>query len=170
MTSRSRSLRPSVCHREGDGRGRSANLSAVGFHFRLAEGSAYSKDVYQNDEEHFEDLAKAYQVELDMLYQAGLRNVQIDDPTLACEFQPGRRSNRTNPAGVKAKKSGTTPRDVSADSGSRLLLHPLPRRLEKRHEQHKDHGADARRLHRPAQCRLLEAAGGHAPRHPPVPR
>lgn len=49
------------------------------------DGKAYPKEVYKNDEEYFADVAKAYQVELDILYKAGLRNVQFDDPNLACE-------------------------------------------------------------------------------------
>ena len=53
------------------------------FHLRLAPGKCYSKDVYANDEEFFADLAKAYQKEIQELYKEGLRNLQIDDPTLA---------------------------------------------------------------------------------------
>lgn len=40
--------------------------------------------MYANDKEYFADVAKAYQAELDILYKAGLRNVQFDDPNLAC--------------------------------------------------------------------------------------
>jgi len=54
------------------------------YHYRYKEGKAYQKDVYKNDDEYFADVAKAYQVELDILYKAGLRNVQFDDPNLAC--------------------------------------------------------------------------------------
>lgn len=39
--------------------------------------------MYENDDEYFADLAKAYQTELKILYDAGLRNAQIDDPNLA---------------------------------------------------------------------------------------
>ncbi|KAF2087249.1 5-methyltetrahydropteroyltriglutamate-homocysteine methyltransferase [Saccharata proteae CBS 121410] len=53
------------------------------YHLRYREGLAYPKEVYANDEEYFADIAKAYQVELDILYKAGLRNVQYDDPNLA---------------------------------------------------------------------------------------
>ncbi|CAM1502434.1 Fc.00g044180.m01.CDS01 [Cosmosporella sp. VM-42] len=53
------------------------------FHLRLASGKCYSADAYANDEEFFADVAKAYQQELKTLYDEGLRNVQIDDPTLA---------------------------------------------------------------------------------------
>lgn len=54
------------------------------YHLRYGDGKAYPKDVYANDKEYFADVAKAYQVELDILYKAGLRNVQFDDPHLAC--------------------------------------------------------------------------------------
>ncbi|GAW02602.1 methionine vitamin-b12 [Lentinula edodes] len=53
------------------------------YHLRYMEGKAYPKDVYVDDKEYFGDIAKAYQVELDILYKAGLRNVQFDDPNLA---------------------------------------------------------------------------------------
>ena len=55
------------------------------YHMRYKEGIAYSKDVYANDEEYFADIAKAYQTELQILYNNGLRNVQIDDPNIACK-------------------------------------------------------------------------------------
>ena len=53
------------------------------FHLRLGRGKCYSKEAYANDEDFFSDLAKAYQQEVQTLYKAGLRNLQIDDPTLA---------------------------------------------------------------------------------------
>ncbi|KAF2628456.1 5-methyltetrahydropteroyltriglutamate-homocysteine methyltransferase [Macroventuria anomochaeta] len=53
------------------------------YHLRYVDGKAYPKDVYANDKGYFADVAKAYQVELDILYKAGLRNVQFDDPNLA---------------------------------------------------------------------------------------
>lgn len=55
------------------------------YHLRYKEGRAYPKDVYPSDKEYFADLAKAYQAELQILYDAGLRNVQFDDPNLACK-------------------------------------------------------------------------------------
>ena len=63
------------------------------YHLRYREGKAYSKDVYNSDEEYFADIAKAYQEEFSILYEAGLRNVQIDDPNLACTFP-----SRTQPS------------------------------------------------------------------------
>jgi len=53
------------------------------FHLRLAKGKCYDTNVYKNDEEFFGDLAAAYRQEFKTLYGEGLRNVQIDDPTLA---------------------------------------------------------------------------------------
>lgn len=55
------------------------------YHLRYKTGHAYKKDVYANDSEYFADIAKAYQAELKILYDAGLRNVQFDDPNLACK-------------------------------------------------------------------------------------
>lgn len=59
------------------------------YHLRYKEGRAYPKDVYQNDDEYFADIAKAYQDEFKALYEHGCRNVQIDDPNLACMFRFG---------------------------------------------------------------------------------
>jgi methionine synthase II (cobalamin-independent) len=53
------------------------------YHFRYGPNKAYNKGVYANDDEYFEDIAKAYQTELKILYDAGLRNAQVDDPNLA---------------------------------------------------------------------------------------
>ncbi|KAI9754601.1 MAG: SAGA HAT/Core module component [Chaenotheca gracillima] len=70
------------------------------YHMRYSEGRAYPKDVYNNDEEYFADIAKAYQTELQILYDAGLRNVQIDDPNFAyfCAVpaQKGYAADKTN--------------------------------------------------------------------------
>ncbi|KAI9715340.1 MAG: hypothetical protein M1812_005985 [Candelaria pacifica] len=53
------------------------------YHMRYREGLAYPKEVYKSDEEYFADIALAYQTELKILYDEGLRNVQIDDPNFA---------------------------------------------------------------------------------------
>ena len=53
------------------------------YHLRYKEGRAYPKDVYPDDDAYFADIAKAYQAELKVLYDHGLRNVQFDDPNLA---------------------------------------------------------------------------------------
>lgn len=58
------------------------------YHLRYREGVAYPKSVYANDQEYFADIAKAYQEELQILYDHGVRNVQFDDPNIACQF-PG---------------------------------------------------------------------------------
>lgn len=63
-------------------------ITPAWFHMRYKQGSAYTKEAYANDAEYFKDVAKVYQAELDQLYKAGLRNVQFDDPGLACEFRP----------------------------------------------------------------------------------
>lgn len=54
------------------------------YHLRYKEGRAYPKSVYANDQEYFGDIAKAYQAELAELYSHGCRNIQFDDPNLAC--------------------------------------------------------------------------------------
>ncbi|KAF7588162.1 hypothetical protein BBP40_006099 [Aspergillus hancockii] len=53
------------------------------YHLRYKEGKAYPKEVYATDDEYFADIAKAYRAELRILYDAGCRNVQFDDPNLA---------------------------------------------------------------------------------------
>ena len=55
------------------------------YHLRYQSGRAYPKEVYANDAEYFADIAAAYRTELKVLYEAGVRNVTIDDPNLACE-------------------------------------------------------------------------------------
>ncbi|CAK7200196.1 hypothetical protein SEUCBS139899_002887 [Sporothrix eucalyptigena] len=53
------------------------------YHLRYKAGHAYPADVYKNDEEYFADIALAFQAEIQILYDAGCRNVTIDDPNLA---------------------------------------------------------------------------------------
>ena len=53
------------------------------FHLRMAKGKCYDTSVYPDDESFFADLAAAYRQEIQTLYGEGLRNLQIDDPTLA---------------------------------------------------------------------------------------
>lgn len=60
-------------------------ITPAWFHMRYKQGRAYTKEAYGNDADYFKDVAKVYQAELDQLYRAGLRNVQFDDPGLACE-------------------------------------------------------------------------------------
>ena len=52
------------------------------YHMQLKEGMAW-KGVYENDETFFEDVAAAYRKEFEMLYHAGVRNVQVDDPNMS---------------------------------------------------------------------------------------
>lgn len=58
-------------------------ISPSWYHFRYMNGRSFPEDVYANDEEYFEDVAKAYQEELKILHASGIRNIQIDDPNLA---------------------------------------------------------------------------------------
>lgn len=53
------------------------------YHLRHSSEHAFSKDAYPTDEGYFADIAAAYREELKALYDAGLRNFQIDDPLLA---------------------------------------------------------------------------------------
>ena len=59
-------------------------ITPAWFHMRYKQGRAYTPEAYANDAEYFKDVAKVYQAELDQLYKAGLRNVQFDDPGMAC--------------------------------------------------------------------------------------
>jgi methionine synthase II (cobalamin-independent) len=58
-------------------------ITPAWFHMRYKQGMAYVKGAYDSDKEYFADVAKVYQRELQILYEAGLRNVQFDDPGLA---------------------------------------------------------------------------------------
>ena len=60
-------------------------ITPAWFHMRYKQGRAYTPEAYANDAEYFADVAKVYRAELEQLYKAGLRNVQFDDPGLACE-------------------------------------------------------------------------------------
>lgn len=55
-------------------------------HLAWRDGFAYSKSVYANDAAYFKDIAAAYRQELDILYKAGVRNIQFDDPNLTSEY------------------------------------------------------------------------------------
>lgn len=58
-------------------------ITPAWFHMRYKQGKAYTSEAYANDAEYFTDVAKVYQAELRQLYEAGLRNVQFDDPGMA---------------------------------------------------------------------------------------
>ncbi|OCL10830.1 5-methyltetrahydropteroyltriglutamate-homocysteine methyltransferase [Glonium stellatum] len=52
-------------------------------HMLLKVGTAWSPSSgYTSDKEYFEDLAAAYRQEIRTLYDAGLRNIQVDDPNM----------------------------------------------------------------------------------------
>jgi methionine synthase II (cobalamin-independent) len=71
-------------------------------HFRLANGLAFTPEAYSSDREYFIDLAAAYRAELKILYDAGLRSVQIDEPQLMYfiqdDFLEGIRKDGIDPA------------------------------------------------------------------------
>jgi len=56
------------------------------YHLRYKDGIAFPADVYASDAEYFADISKAVSEELDILYAAGVRNVQFDDPNFACKL------------------------------------------------------------------------------------
>ncbi|GAP92564.1 putative 5-methyltetrahydropteroyltriglutamate-homocysteine methyltransferase [Rosellinia necatrix] len=58
-------------------------ITPAWFHMRYAQGRAYTAEAYSSDAEYFADVAAAYRAELALLYGAGLRNVQFDDPGMA---------------------------------------------------------------------------------------
>lgn len=59
----------------------------------MAVGTAYRPNAYPSDQKYFKDLAEAYATEFRVLYNEGLRSIQIDDPCLLFfvmdEFRPG---------------------------------------------------------------------------------
>ena len=55
------------------------------YHMRYKEGAAFPADVYASDKEYFADITNAYKTELQILYNNGVRNIQIDDPNMTCE-------------------------------------------------------------------------------------
>lgn len=57
-------------------------ISPLWYYTLFREGHAYPQDVYANDEEYLADLSRAYRREIDLLYEMGCRNIQIDDPYL----------------------------------------------------------------------------------------
>ena len=58
-------------------------ITPAWFHMRYKQGHAYDPKAYSSEKEYFKDVAAAYATELQNLYDAGLRNVQFDDPGLA---------------------------------------------------------------------------------------
>lgn len=71
-------------------------------HMQLKIGTAFTPGSgYRSDEEYFADLVAAYQAELKSLYDAGCRNVQVDDPNMTFfvmnEFRDGCRIDGFEP-------------------------------------------------------------------------
>ncbi|KAJ8454219.1 hypothetical protein ONZ45_g19386 [Pleurotus djamor] len=59
--------------------------SPTWFHQRHGSDLTYDRTIYQNDDEYFDDLGRAYREEIQELYNLGCRRIQIDDPTF-CYF------------------------------------------------------------------------------------
>ncbi|CAJ2504753.1 Uu.00g121470.m01.CDS01 [Anthostomella pinea] len=80
-------------------------ITPAWFHMRYKQGYAYTKEAYANDVEYFKDVAEVYQAELDVLYKAGLRNVQFDDPGMAyfcsAKFRQGWEEDKDNDGTVE---------------------------------------------------------------------
>ncbi|KAF6821891.1 hypothetical protein CPLU01_12339 [Colletotrichum plurivorum] len=80
-------------------------ITPAWFHMRYKQGKAYTKEAYANDAEYFRDVAKVYHAELAHLYEAGLRNVQFDDPGMAyfCsqQFRKGWEEDKDNEGTVE---------------------------------------------------------------------
>ncbi|KAF4550503.1 Hypothetical protein D9617_17g047710 [Elsinoe fawcettii] len=57
-------------------------ISPLWYYQVFRSGQAYLDSAYSSDEEYLADLAVAYRAELDVLYENGCRNIQIDDPYL----------------------------------------------------------------------------------------
>jgi 5-methyltetrahydropteroyltriglutamate--homocysteine methyltransferase len=72
-------------------------------HFRGSRDTIDSR-AYPTMEPFFEDLARAYQEELDDLYKAGCRFVQLDDTNLAYLCDPGMRKEAEGRHGGDADK------------------------------------------------------------------
>ncbi|ROW09250.1 hypothetical protein VPNG_05859 [Cytospora leucostoma] len=71
-------------------------------HMQLRRGTAFTPGSgYASDGEYFADLAAAYRAELRSLYDAGCRNVQVDDPNMTFfvvdEFREGCRADGLEP-------------------------------------------------------------------------
>lgn len=63
-------------------------------HLQMPPGGAYeASSGYTSDREYFTDLAAAYRRELQVLWDAGLRSVQIDDPNLTFFVDEGFRGH-----------------------------------------------------------------------------
>ncbi|KAI8960441.1 hypothetical protein F5Y11DRAFT_349470 [Daldinia sp. FL1419] len=71
-------------------------------HVQLKPGTAWTRESgYSSDQEYFNDLAECYSAEICTLYDAGLRNIQVDDPHLtyfcSSQFIEGCKKDGTDP-------------------------------------------------------------------------
>jgi methionine synthase II (cobalamin-independent) len=68
---------------------------------QLADGTAYTLTAYTSSIDYFADLSLAYRAEIEALYLAGLRSIQIDDPNLTffldSSFLSGCETDRVDP-------------------------------------------------------------------------
>ena len=87
---------------------------------RYKQGKAYTPEAYSNDADYFRDVAAAYVAELKDLYDAGLRNVQFDDPGLACKSASSAKCDM---------QSTTTSGRKTNLRNNRFLLQVVSRRL-----------------------------------------
>ncbi|KAH8800931.1 hypothetical protein F5884DRAFT_545337 [Xylogone sp. PMI_703] len=55
-------------------------ISPTWHHIMYKPGKAYYRLVYNTDEDYFADIISAYREEISILYEAGVRNIQIDAP------------------------------------------------------------------------------------------
>ncbi|KAH8809355.1 hypothetical protein F5884DRAFT_901453 [Xylogone sp. PMI_703] len=55
-------------------------ISPTWHHIMYKPGKAYCQSIYTSDEDYFADIILAYREEISILYEAGVRNVQIDVP------------------------------------------------------------------------------------------
>ncbi|RFU25536.1 hypothetical protein B7463_g10800, partial [Scytalidium lignicola] len=97
------------------------------YHLRYKDGKAYPKEVYASDEEYFADISKAVSYELDLLYEAGVRNVQFDDPNFAYFC------SEKMIAGWNADKSNTRTLEETLDSYIKSYNDSIAKHTEKMH-------------------------------------
>ncbi|KAJ5960766.1 uncharacterized protein N7479_007916 [Penicillium vulpinum] len=76
-------------------------------HMQMGVGTAYRPEAYSSDEEYFQDLAAAYAAEWQLLYDEGLRSIQVDDPCLlffvSDEFRAGCVADGVDPDAMLAQ-------------------------------------------------------------------
>lgn len=60
-------------------------VSPLWYYTLYRKGHAYPAEAYKNDDEYLADLGAAFRKEIDLLYEIGCRNIQVDDPYLTGE-------------------------------------------------------------------------------------